>query len=185
MDGRGGSIHRSTWNTSWSTAISDSSAGSTPRRDQARPEMQSRHVGLRRHLGRFPVCLASRACLPSGAVLSIRRSGSTSSALNFTAAHFVSKYHSRATTRGTQCPGAESLGGADKSQRCRKFFLQYIYSQNTLGSNMGTQNLFLALGAIPPRSAPLSHRGLFAKIPSLPIALEIIFLSTNKKLAAA
>ena len=39
----------------------------------------------------------------------------------------------------------------------------------------GAPNLFLALGAISPRYAPVSHRGLFAKIPSLPLAPEIIF----------
>jgi len=36
---RGGSIPRRTWNTSRSTAISDSSAGSKPRRNQARSEI--------------------------------------------------------------------------------------------------------------------------------------------------
>ena len=50
----GGKIHRRTWNTSRSTAIADGSAGSTPRRDQARSEMQLHHVGLGRHLGRLP-----------------------------------------------------------------------------------------------------------------------------------
>jgi len=41
------------------------SAGSTSRRDQARSEMQLLHLGLGRHLGGFPVGLASRACLTS------------------------------------------------------------------------------------------------------------------------
>ena len=49
-----------TWNTSRSTAISDSSAGPTPRRYQA---MQSLHVVLGRPLGCFPVGVASRMCL--------------------------------------------------------------------------------------------------------------------------
>jgi len=38
-ESREGSSRRGTWNTSRSTAISDSSAGSTPRRDQTRSEM--------------------------------------------------------------------------------------------------------------------------------------------------
>jgi len=50
-------------NASRSTAISDSSAGPTPKRGQARSEMQSRHLVLGRTLGRFPVGLASRTCL--------------------------------------------------------------------------------------------------------------------------
>ena len=49
-EGCGGNIYRRTWNTSRSTAISDSFGGSTPRRDQARSEMQSLHLGLGRHL---------------------------------------------------------------------------------------------------------------------------------------
>jgi len=54
-----------TWYTSQSTAISHSSAGSTPRRDQARSEMQLLHPSLGRPLGRFPVDLARRTCLTS------------------------------------------------------------------------------------------------------------------------
>jgi len=46
---------RRTRNTSRSTAISDSSAGSTPRRYQANLEMESLHLVLARTLGRFPV----------------------------------------------------------------------------------------------------------------------------------
>jgi len=38
-EGRGGNSTRRTWNTSRSTAISDSSAGSSPWRDQGRSEM--------------------------------------------------------------------------------------------------------------------------------------------------
>ena len=38
-EGRGASRHWRTWHTSRSTEISDSSAGSTPRRDQARSEI--------------------------------------------------------------------------------------------------------------------------------------------------
>jgi len=37
----------------------------TPRRNQARSEMQLLHLGLGRHLGHFPVGLARRACLTS------------------------------------------------------------------------------------------------------------------------
>ena len=59
----GGNIHRRTWKTSRSTAISDSSAGSTPRRYQARSMMKSRHLVHGRHLGRFAVGLISRTCL--------------------------------------------------------------------------------------------------------------------------
>jgi len=50
----------------------------------------------------------------------VRHSGSA----NFTAAHFVVKCHTRGVTRGAQCSGAKSLGGAEMSQQCRKFFLQ-------------------------------------------------------------
>jgi len=40
--------------------------------------------------------------------------------------------------------------GAKKSQQCRKYFssMQHICFRNTLGSNMGPPNLFLAPGAI-------------------------------------
>jgi len=61
-EGRVGNSPRRTWNTSRSTAISDSSAGPTPRRYQT---MQSLHVVLGRPLGRFLVGLASRTCLVS------------------------------------------------------------------------------------------------------------------------
>ena len=62
-EGRGDSSPRRTWNTSRSTAISDGSAGSTPRRDQARSEMHSLHLGLGWSLNRFSVGLASWTCL--------------------------------------------------------------------------------------------------------------------------
>ena len=60
----------------------------------------------------------------------------------FTAAHFVPKCHTRGVTRANHWEGVE------KSQQCRKFFssMQYIYSQNTIGSNMEATNLFLAPG---------------------------------------
>jgi len=51
-----------TQNTSQSTAIWDSSAGFTPRRNQARSEIRSLHLVFRWTLGRFPMALASRAC---------------------------------------------------------------------------------------------------------------------------
>jgi len=54
-ESRGGSSPRRTRNTSRSIGISNSSAGSTPRRYQARSEMQSLHLVLGRTLGRFPV----------------------------------------------------------------------------------------------------------------------------------
>jgi len=92
--GRVGNSARRIWNTSLSTAISDSSTGSTPRRDQARPVMQLLQLGLRRPLGCSPVGFANRSCLTSpscgildawpnyrGCDLSIRRSGSTFKAL--------------------------------------------------------------------------------------------------------
>jgi len=42
-----------------------------------------------------------------------------------------------------------SAGAAEKSQQCRKYFLQYsICFRKILGSNMGAPNLFLAPGAI-------------------------------------
>jgi len=99
----GGNIPRRTWKTSQSTAISDSSSSSTPRRDQARSVMKSRHLVLGRHLGHFPVTLASRTCLTNilwgildtwtnqcGWVLSIRRSVSTFRALRISQLHSLS-----------------------------------------------------------------------------------------------
>ena len=50
-----GSSHTRTRNSPRSTAISDSSAGSTPIRHQARLEMQSLHLVLKRMLDHFPV----------------------------------------------------------------------------------------------------------------------------------
>jgi len=46
-----------------------------------------------------------------------------------------------------------TAGGAEKSQQCRMYFLQYfsiffIYFRKTSGSKMGASNLFLAQGAI-------------------------------------
>jgi len=58
-EGCGGSSPRRTQNTIWSTAISGNSAGSTPRQDQSRSEMQPQP------LVRFPMGLASRTCLTS------------------------------------------------------------------------------------------------------------------------
>ena len=57
-----GSSHRRTQNISRSTTVSDSSAGSKPRRDQRRSEVESRHFGICRHLDRFPLGVASRTC---------------------------------------------------------------------------------------------------------------------------
>ena len=50
-----GSSPRGVRNTSRSAAISDNSARSTPRRNQARSKMKSRHLALGQTLGRFPV----------------------------------------------------------------------------------------------------------------------------------
>jgi len=53
-----------------------------------------------------------------------------------------------------QCPGHRVTGVVEKSQQCRKHFIQspssiqYIYSQKTFGSNSEAPNLFLAPGAI-------------------------------------
>jgi len=55
--------------------------------------------------------------------------------------------------RGHSAPGSESLGGAEKSQQRPKYFI-CIYSQKTLGSNMGAPYLFLAPGAIQRQYAP-------------------------------
>jgi len=43
---------------------------------------------------------------------------------NFTAAQFVAKCHTSGVMRAAQWPVGESLGDAEKSQQCRKFFLQ-------------------------------------------------------------
>ena len=110
-------------------------------------------------------------------------------------------YVRQASNSKRDCPGADSLGGAEKSQKCLNFFLyynilqyiysqktlgtntgtpcsllQYIYSQKTLGTNMGTPNFFLFQGAIWPRYVPVSHHEVIAKIPSLTFAPELIFL---------
>jgi len=64
---------------------------------------------------------------------------------NFTAAHFVAKCHTRAVTRGAQCPGRRITGGCWKVPTMSQFFFNTvacIYSQNTLGLHMGAPNLF-------------------------------------------
>ena len=64
----GGSRGRQPWssrNIPWSAAISDSSAGSTPRKEQARSEVQSLHLLLGRPPDRFSVDVANRTCLVS------------------------------------------------------------------------------------------------------------------------
>jgi len=45
---------------------------------------------------------------------------------------------------GAQCPGRRKVPTVSQVL----FSMQYIYSQKTLGSNMGAPNLFLAPGAI-------------------------------------
>ena len=50
-------------NTSRFLAIPDNLAGSTPKRDQARWEIESYHLILVRSLGRFPVGATSQTCL--------------------------------------------------------------------------------------------------------------------------
>ena len=61
-------------------------------------------------------------------------------------------YNTRNVTkgeRGHNSAGAESLRGAEKSQKCHNTcFNQDICFRNTTGSNMGAPNLFLAPGAI-------------------------------------
>jgi len=50
---------------------------------------------------------------------------------------------------GHKAPGAESLGGAEKSQQCRKHFnTVHLLPEDLIGSNMGASNLFLASGSI-------------------------------------
>ena len=61
-DRRGDRGPRSTRNTARPTEISYISAGFTPRRDQARSEMLSLQLVPGRLLGRFSVCIHSRAC---------------------------------------------------------------------------------------------------------------------------
>ena len=161
-EGRGGNIHRRTWNTSRSTSIPDSSAGSTPRRDQARSEMQLLHLG--RPLGRFHVGLASRACLTSlswgildtwpnyrSCVLSIRRSGSTFRALRiWQSCEICREVSHQGRNEGETMPGRRITGGRRKVATVSQVFssMQYLYSKNSLGSNMAAPNLFLAPGAI-------------------------------------
>ena len=55
--------------------------------------------------------------------------------------------------KGDQCPWSQITGGFEKSQQCCKYFLQCsTLPPKMLGSNMGAQNVFLALGDIWPRS---------------------------------
>ena len=61
--GSEGSIVWRNWNTSRSTAITETCAGSRSWRDQTRPEMWSLNLILAPALGRFSVCLASSTCL--------------------------------------------------------------------------------------------------------------------------
>jgi len=90
----GGDSRSRTRSTSRSKAISGNFSGSTPRRDQARSETQSRHLVLGQPLGRFPVGIVTSSCLAkrswyilftrpnfSSWDFSIRRSGSTFQAL--------------------------------------------------------------------------------------------------------
>jgi len=59
-------------------------------------------------------------------------------------------------SKGTQFPGRRITmgepnycGGAEKPEQCRKYFLQqHICFRKTVGSNMGTPNLFIAQGAV-------------------------------------
>ena len=99
---------------------SDSSAGSTLRRDQARSEMSSHHLVLGRPLGHFSVGFASRTCLPnlswdipvtwpnnrswdfsirrSGSILAVRISQMHTLSLNVTPQTFLKNFISAACT---------------------------------------------------------------------------------------
>ena len=103
-EGRRASSRRRTRDASQSTAISDISAGSVPRRVQARSEMYSLHLVLGRPIGPFPVGIASRTCLAklSRGIfdrwpnqrswdLWIRRSGLTFSGLRIAHLHTLSR----------------------------------------------------------------------------------------------
>ena len=128
----GGNIHRKTCNISRSTAISDSFADSTPRRDQARSEMQLFHLGPWRHMG-----LASRACLTSlswafwihgrtavvvfSQVEAVRYSG----LFEFHSCALCREVSHQVRNDGDTMPrAANHWGGAVKSQQCPKFSLQ-------------------------------------------------------------
>ena len=130
--------------------------------------MQSLHLGLGRSLGRFSVVLVSRTCLTSlsgsfwihgrtmAVVISefrevVRYSG-------------LCKFHSGAlcceVSRQGRKEGAPNHRGVLKSPNdvARFFFntVAYIYSQKTLGLNMGTPNLFFVPRAVWPRYAPVT-----------------------------
>jgi len=132
-----------TQNTSRSTAISDSSAGSTSIRDQERSEVQTLHLGFGPSLGCFPVDLASTTCLTSLTrafwihgrtnVVVISEFGEVvrhSGLCRFHSCALCCEVSHQGCNEGAQCPdrritgGAESLRGAQKSQQCRKIFLQ-------------------------------------------------------------
>jgi len=61
----------------------------------------------------------------------------------------VSRVVTRRGKGGEIARSPNDCGGAEKSQQCRKYFLQqHICFQKSSGSNMGAPNLLLAPGAI-------------------------------------
>ena len=178
-EGREGNRPRMTWNTSRSTTISDSSAGPTPRQNHARSEMQSLHLVVGRPLDRFPVGLASRTCLASLSLgildkwpnprnydLSIWRSGSTFRALRFSQLRSLSRSVTPGVKRGRQV-GQNALG-AEKSQQCLSFCLQYsaFTPKRPSVQTWERQTCFLPR-AQSNLGTTLCHTVVFAKIPTL------------------
>jgi len=67
--------------------------------------------------------------------------------------------------KGGTCPGYRITGWRHKVPTVSQVLssIQYIYSQNTLGSNTGAPNLFLVPGAFWPRHAPATKFALDSK----------------------
>ena len=137
-EGRTSTSPRRTQNTSRSTAISHSSAGSTPRRDQARSEVQTLHLGFGRLLGCFPLDLASRNCLTSllwtfwthgqTNVVVISEFGEVvqhSGVCEFHNCTFCCKVSHQGSNEGAQCPERRFTERRRKVPTMSQVFLQY------------------------------------------------------------
>jgi len=158
--------------------------------------MQLLHLGFGRPLGCFPVDLASRTCLTSLSwafwihgrtnVVLISEFGEVvlhSGFCEFHSCALCCEVSHQGRHEGEQCPGRRITGGAPKSRKMSQVFssIQHIYSQKTLGSNMGAPKLFLSRAASNV-GTPTSHRELFANIPSLALAPELIFFRPLSKI---
>jgi len=89
-------------------------------------------------------------------------------------------YSSRSVTRGAVGYNAP---GAEKNQKCRKYFLQYstFAPERPIGSNPVAPNLFLVPGSIQPQYAPVYKELLCTKPRRLSwINLQIFYRLGNQ-----